>query len=112
MITNARRMAMERQLAEAVVDALLAAGFELAINNGGDEDEVERTRDREKLMGGLLLADDDHIFPYRDGRRFGFVHLVYGNSGWDTLADNTTNLEEFIGTGTAVQKLINAFELE
>jgi hypothetical protein len=107
-----KRINAEKRIARLTVDSLLRAGFELAINNGGDEMEVERTSDERKLYKGLQATDEDVLITYRDGKRAGYAQFVYGNDGFDVLADYTINLEEWIGAGTEVDQLCRKIEAQ
>lgn len=108
------RQHVERQIVTAVIDALLAQGFEIAINNGGDEWEVPFTSNRNQLLAHIMLADDDnlHIRSSAEIGKLGrgWVHAVYGNDGYDVIADYSTNLEPWIGEGTAVEKEMQKWE--
>lgn len=97
---GAKRQRIERRIVTAVIDKLLAVqpdNFELAINNGGDEFEVDYTRNRSELLKHIMLTDDEYLHVRRNYVPFGWVRLIYGNDGWDVVADNTSNLEPFIG---------------
>lgn len=41
------------------------------------------------------------------GKRIGWVRMIYGNDGWDVMADYTTNLEDVL---TDANKLADKLE--
>lgn len=76
----------ERRIAEATVDAMLAAGWSLSVFDG-EEYTVRHSRDRAQVLGALATTSDDRLFASQpDGARVGFVWLVWGN-GCDLLSD-------------------------
>ena len=87
-----RRQKIESRIASRAISALLAAGYWLAVCQG-DEDEQPASRYKRDIMKLLGECDEDRIIVYRDKTRVGWVHLVYGNAGWDVISDYTTNLE-------------------
>lgn len=100
------RRRMERAILERTVDALLAAGYRIGVSleRGYDHDSgmLLGSRDRERIIEEAWAGDECHIFaqpaegPLVKGQRVvshGWVFLVYGNDGYDTISDYTTNLE-------------------
>ncbi len=87
------RQRCERRNVAAIVDALLAAGYELNLNNGGDGHEAEDvaglelpawTRDRRVILAEMFATDDETLCARLPGseepkRRHG-VYFVYGNA--------------------------------
>lgn len=100
------RQRTEQSVVIAAVDALLDNGFSVSINNGGEEDEVYHSTDREYIIAHLFQTDEDTIVAGKNGKGFGWIHAVYGNDGWDVLQDYTVNLEPYIGKGTKVDEMI------
>lgn len=88
------RRRLERRIALRIITGLLAAGYEVTL----EEVYEVPTTDRRVLMDNLFLMDEDRIYVHRKGEAtpFGWVYLVYGNSGWDVINDYTTNLEELM----------------
>ena len=93
-----RRHNVEKRIVERVVADLLDAGFELAVDDGGDEPHP-RTANKTALYDALMNTDEDRLYVYHKdsppGIDFpmGWVYFVYGNDGWDVICDYTTNLE-------------------
>ena len=85
------RIEIERKIVTRLIDDLLAAGCELRVY---DESEYEPwTRIRAEVIDDVMNADEDvlHVRRASDGLS-GWVHLVYGNEGWDVVSDYTTNV--------------------
>lgn len=102
-----QRLVVEQEIAAMTVDALLAAGYLLNVNNGGQDDELKPTTDRQAVLDAMFQTDLEHLKVWNAGDRIkegctGWVFFVYGNSGYDVISDYTTNLE-------AVLAPVNAF---
>ena len=95
--------AADLAISHKVVRTLLAAGFSISIDNG-EGTEIEKSTDVKAIFKALMLCDDELVIAVKDGRRFGWVRLIYGQSGWDVICDYTTNLEQWIGDGSPVEK--------
>ena len=90
------RIAVELTVGILIIDKALEEGYSISIYNGGDDAEIEKSRDRQAILDNLFQADDDQIVLYLDGKKFGSIQLVYGNSGWDVISDYSTKLEDFL----------------
>lgn len=93
------RINIERDIVLRTVAALLAAGYELNIDNGGDEYELPNfTLDAALLTQHLMETDDEYLMVATKGEDNvkGWVRFVYGNDGYDVISDYTTNLEPII----------------
>lgn len=112
------RTAIEKAIAEQCVTDLLTAGYELAVNNGGDEDEVKVTNGltektaRGRILSGMFATDDEYLRVYENGKPVGWVHFVYGNDGVDVISDYTVNLEEVLTGSLRMADRIDAGEFE
>lgn len=92
------RQEVERKIAEAVITDALAAGYSLNVHNGGDGPELPApTTDKAAVLDAMFATDDESLQFYKDDKRVGWVWFVYGNSGWDVIADYTTKLEHVMG---------------
>jgi len=112
-----KRIATEKRIATKVVHDLLAAGYRLNVNNGGDTNELDRPSDSAKAVLGALFATDDEylkvyasrpnlvgqkspLFPWMG---IGWVYFVYGNDGGENvIADHTCNLENALAGASAL----------
>lgn len=89
------RIMVEARIVRKTVRALLKAGFQLNVDNGGDCEELAHaTDDRHALLAVLMDTDDEYLTVYRPGRdtRVGWVRFVYGNGGWDVISDYICHL--------------------
>lgn len=88
------RIRLEEKVAGKVVRALLAAGYFVSVHDG-EAFTLSKSRDAKALIAALFTSDDDRLFVRTapGEAHFGWVWLVYGNSGWDLVSDYTTNLE-------------------
>ena len=103
------RRRVEKDILTRTVDALLAAGYRIGVSleRGYDHDNgmLLGSRDRDKIIEEAFAGDDCHIFaqpaegPLVEDHRAvsdGWVYLVYGNDGYDTISDYTVNLEDVL----------------
>lgn len=95
------RRATEYRIVHKLVGDLLAAGFVPFLRREGEGRIVITSNDVEP-MADLFACDEERLYVGRPGGPSGWVFLVYGNDGWDVIADYTTNLEEHL-------KAVNAF---
>jgi hypothetical protein len=102
-MTNEKRIAIERRIAKAVAKDLIAAGFQVTVNDG-EEDVLERSTNVLAILGAMFSTDWDYLRVYLPGKRpvQGYVHIVYGNDGYDVVSDYTTNLEDVLKASTAL----------
>jgi hypothetical protein len=113
-----RRQKIERRVVSQLVTDLLDAGFVLSVCQGDNRDEpCPPTIEKKEIMLKLGECDDDRLFvysadaddhAYRTHAVTGWVYLVYGNDGWDVIANYTGNLEKHMTlTNALVEKLSN-----
>jgi hypothetical protein len=104
-----KRQAIEKAIAIAAIDQLLAAGFSLGVHDG-EEVTIHHSTDKKKLVAALFTTDEDRIFVYMDkntpgdpsdSRPDAWVYLVYGNDGYDVISDYTTNIEQHLTNAQA-----------
>jgi hypothetical protein len=86
------RIMIEKRIARRVVRDLLAAGYELTVDNGGDEAEIPWSRDFKTVVGAMFATDEETLVARKEGGR-SFVYFVYGNDGWDVVNDYGVSLE-------------------
>jgi len=91
-----QRQKIEKKIARKFVKVALANGYTISVDNGGDECELENSTDLRKIMAAMFATDEEHLLLTKDGKRVGWVYFVYGNDGWDVIADYTTNLESLM----------------
>ena len=87
------RQMIEREIIAALAQAAISRGYSVAIDNG--EELKPRTKSLEVILGQLMETDIDTMTVYDDaGDVLGWFLLVYGNDGWDVVADHTTGVAE------------------
>lgn len=110
------RIGIENDLTTRTVDALLAAGHALQINDGDELRPEVPTRDRQVMIDELGEVDDEFLTAFFNGENMpegkclpdGYVRFVYGNDGYDVISDYTTNLEALLApVNAAADALIN-----
>jgi hypothetical protein len=95
------RQEVERKIAEALINQALAAGYQISVDNGEDEESgVWDTS--EEILASMFQTDEDRLYMWKDGDRFGWVYFVYGNDGWDVISDYTTNLDHIMSDANAI----------
>ncbi len=87
----------ERQIATAVVAALIGAGYIVAVYDGERYVQTPSAALGD-VARALLTVEEDHLHVYLPTERgplmTGWVQLRYGGHGWDTLADYSPRLRE------------------
>lgn len=96
-----QRRLVEFKILMRAVMALLANGYALNTDNGGEERcPATPTTVLAELLPELMETDDEFLCAYRVDRSQdtpeGWVRFVYGNDGYDVISDYTTNLETFL----------------
>lgn len=86
------RCRMELQIVDKLLELAKAAGYAMKIIQY--EEEGEKTP--EDVKDALFNLDEAHLEFYKDGKRVGWVFLVFGNDGFDLISDYTCRLEEFL----------------
>ena len=92
---------MERAVVEQVIDDLLAANFEITVDDG-EEDVLEKSWDKRLILDAMFTTDEDWLKAYLPGQAYwtGWVRLIYGNDGHDVVADHTLNLTDTLATSS------------
>jgi len=94
----AERQRIERRIVKAVVRAALEAGYTISLDNGGDDWELRKETNRVKIFRELFATDSERIYLRDPSGRLpsGGVAFVYGNDGWDVIADFSPSLDELL----------------
>ena len=116
---------MERQIIKALVTEAFKRGFtKIIIDNGGDDEllllmvlvksmaqrEQITCTDTKEVMASIRQTDEEHMFfVHPDSPKMSWVFLVYGNDGYDVIADHSSSLNEMINT---IQPLIDTLEAQ
>ncbi|EAA4378370.1 hypothetical protein DPE39_22500 [Salmonella enterica subsp. enterica] len=101
-----KRQRIERRIATAAAKGLIAAGYKIAVHDG-EEIALPKTDDVRAIIGAMFSTDEDRFIVYHrptiadaQWERIGWVRFIYGNDGWDVIADNTVNLEPALRDAT------------
>ncbi len=102
---------MERQIIKALVTEAFKRGFtKIIIDNGGDDEEQITCTDTKEVMASIRQTDEEHMFfAHPDVAKMPCVFLVYGNDGYDVIADHSLSLNEMIET---LDPLIHTLEAQ
>lgn len=84
------RQALERRIVGMIVQDAIAQGYAVALDNG---EETITAKHLDDLMAEIMATDEEKLTFYKDGQPVGAVWLVYGNDGFDCMADHTDNKE-------------------
>lgn len=92
----------ERAIAERLVTDAIAQGYQVSVNDG-EAWVVKRSTDSKAIMAALFSTDEDYIRIRKEGEdgSVGTFTLIYGNDGWDVIADWSYSAE----TDAAMQQI-------
>ena len=94
----ARELRDAGRIVRRLVKAALKQGWTISVNDS-EEWTVKRSSDFNVVMDALFTTDADTLlFRKPDGDRIGSVVLVYGNAGYEVIADysDTEELRSFM----------------
>jgi DNA-binding GntR family transcriptional regulator len=103
----ALRQRIEARIVEQIVDDALKAGYTLSVDDGGDALAVKDSTSRKDVLDALMNTDEDRLILTREDHR-GAILLVYGNSGWDVIADYSVRLEDVLAGANALAEKLEA----
>ena len=88
---------IEEVIVHSLVDHCLAAGYSLSVDDGGDNLALEKSTSREEILDALMNTSQDTVLVYdSQGKKLGFVDLVYGNEGWSVMSDWSMSINTFL----------------
>lgn len=113
-----RRQLMERMIVRSAVTELASAGYFVRLHDGEDW-ATGRTQDPAVILEAIMACDEESLSVLRadtrtvaEGRaisgflRCATISLVYGNDGYDVIADYSTSLEKHLkATNALAEKL-------
>lgn len=89
----AKRIKVERRVISAFVKEVLRNRLAITVDNGEDK-PVEKSTSYRAIMAAIMATDEEHLRVFDPaGRHVGSAFMVYGNDGWDVIADYHTTLE-------------------
>jgi hypothetical protein len=89
--------ALDREITTKLIDALIATGYLITCCLRQDDPEFKRSVDREGILELLFDLDMAELRVEKDGKR-SWIMLIFGESGWDVVADYSMDLEGLIDT--------------
>ncbi len=84
------RRAVERRICRRFILLALKRGYTISVDNG-DEIVLVKSSNVKKIMSEMFSVDEESLVVYNHGSFVGRACLVYGNDGWDVIADHTTS---------------------
>lgn len=86
-----KRKDIEEKIVSKLVKVILKAGYVISVFDG-EEVPVKRSGKYFEVMKGLFSVDEESIkIRNKAGEYVGFVYFVYGNDGYDVIADYSAN---------------------
>lgn len=85
---------IETQIASMIIESIISSGYTLRIHDG--ESWASSVYDsKEQHLASIMSTDEDSIVVFNPDtkKRVGRIELVYGNGGYDVIADHTDNIE-------------------
>ena len=83
-----KRQENERRIYSRIVKDAIASGFNVSVYDG-EEYALEHSTKYADIMAAGFSTDEDALVIYNGDQRLGFVHLIYGNCGWDVIHNYT-----------------------
>lgn len=108
-----KRRRIERRIAREAVKGLLAEGYAVSVFDGEDV-VLANSVDAAAINGAMFGTDSDRLHVKRGGTdkpETGWVLFIYGNDGWDVIADNTVNIESALKGATELANKIAEDEM-
>jgi hypothetical protein len=95
----------ERKIARKFIDDAIAAGHTIDVFDG-EAVALKGSADADKIIGAMFSTDSDSLIIKKENKRVGSVYFVYGNSGWDVIADYSLDLHDLLqGAGQLAEQL-------
>lgn len=82
-----QRMQLERRVVRSACQELIAQDCVLSLYYGEGDFGVTLTDSADAVVEAMHACDEEWLYVFRDGKYVGSIWLVYGNDGWDVMAD-------------------------
>ncbi len=103
-----KRQSIEQRIVKRLVKAALEAGYTISVNNGGDDDEIRNSTDEQAIVKELFATDSETLLLMKDGKAK-FVSLIYGNDGYDVIADYSSSLSSLVeGLNSYIEQIAHS----
>lgn len=89
------RRLIELAILRKLVQALVAAGYAISVDSGGEDYDLSNSRDTEAVMADVFAVDDCILHIIKGREHIGFVRLILDN-GPDCISDYSVNLDDII----------------
>ena len=91
MDTKARQL-IESQIITQILQDAIELGYTVSLSDGC-ETVISQSTNVNAILSATRSTDSDVLMFHAPGilKAFGFVELIYGNSGWDVIADCTAS---------------------
>ena len=104
---------MERRIVRAVVNAAIDKGYSVTHFDGEQTTAKASPCDGElgvnDLIDEIRVADEEMLIIWTGKNIVGKIWLVYGNDGYDVIADHSNSVSDLIDEGP-VKELIDQYE--
>ena len=90
-----QRILIERSVIRKTIRDILASHgetYSISVYDG-EQIAISKSRDIDLIMDNIGQCDEEWLHVFAGERKLGYVYLVYGNDGWDVLADSSANAE-------------------
>ena len=87
---------MEQRVVRSACQELISQGCALSLYYGEGEYGIKHTNIADAVVKEMHACDDEWIRVYRDGKFLGSIWLVYGNDGWDVMADMHVTIDTML----------------
>ena len=109
-VSTKARQALERRVVRAACEELIAQGCAISLSYGEGDYGVVKAVTADAVLNAMHACDEEWLIVWQrnpDGyTRLGSVYLVYGNDGYDVIADLTVVVDEMLpNTNALIDKL-------
>lgn len=93
-----KRIRLEWRIIRRVVLAAIADGCSYSLSYMEDDEDmpIVDSVSIANLRDCIHACDEERIYFKKDGKSAGWIYLVYGNDGWDVIADNSLKAEKYV----------------
>ena len=82
------RIEIEKQIVRQLLNDALISGFTVSVDHGGDCYALRHSVKIDDIMSALMNTDrNEVVFHDKNGQPAGWSRLVYGNDGYDVIAN-------------------------
>lgn len=99
------RRGIEKKIIRQLIEDAIKAGYSITVSDG-EETVITQSTEINKIIKVMFSTDEDVLFLHRNNEAgwFGWVRLIYGNDGYDVIADYTVNLEHIMNGANKISE--------